>query len=153
MLDGRICYCWNRCWKARRPDLAGKFARMGAGKLGGPNKKVHSPSLLLGFSRSPWNPKSHFDNKFLDRQVMLWSLYPKCLCIKLNIDCHALLNHTKFDRIRVAPFPRSFIIIFTPFTIKQRKHRLNVIPASLYEGYVFQRIRHDPFEKTFKKGG
>ena len=35
VLDWRMCYCWNRGWKARRPDLAGKFARMGAWRLGG----------------------------------------------------------------------------------------------------------------------
>ena len=84
---------------------------------------------------------------------MPWLLFSKCLCIKLNIDCLALLSHTKMDRIRVAPFPRSFVIIFMPLTMKQRKHRLNIISSSLYEGYVFQRIRHDPFEKTFKESG
>ena len=35
MLHGRMCYCWNRGWEARRPDLAGKLARMGTGRLGG----------------------------------------------------------------------------------------------------------------------
>ena len=35
VLDGRMCYCWNRGWEVRLPDLAGKFARMGAGRLGG----------------------------------------------------------------------------------------------------------------------
>ena len=30
-----MCYCWNRGWEARRPNLAGKFSRMGAGRLGG----------------------------------------------------------------------------------------------------------------------
>ena len=35
VLDGRMCYCWNRGWEARRLDLAGKFVRMGAGRLGG----------------------------------------------------------------------------------------------------------------------
>ena len=45
VLDGRKCYCWNRGWEARRPDLAETFARMGAGRFDGPNKKVHSSPL------------------------------------------------------------------------------------------------------------
>ena len=45
VLDGRMCHCWNRGWNARRPDVAGKFARMGAGRLGGLIQLVWSSPL------------------------------------------------------------------------------------------------------------
>ena len=44
---GRISYSWNRVWEARWPDLAGKFARMGAGRLGGLNQLACSPPAAV----------------------------------------------------------------------------------------------------------
>ena len=43
LLDGRMCYCWNSGWEARRPDLAGAFA---------PNRggDARRPAIAGGFT-------------------------------------------------------------------------------------------------------
>ena len=50
----------NRGWEARRPDLAGKFARMGAGRLGGLwviLTGIPTSSVFLAASNRGWEAR------------------------------------------------------------------------------------------------